>query len=110
MSYRSFDPNQSDTSNFSKKQKVAHRGGEQSWRRNGPGTKFLIEKFEEFIRSNQREGINPKIRDRNEILKIFDQNPPLHRYIRNRFSPNFIALANNFEVNHQKEGTRKVGG
>ena len=80
-----------------------------AWSQTGPGAKFLANKFNKYVETRARKGINPHTITKGDILGTFDKYPQLQRYKRARFTPNFLTLANNFILGKEQEGTRKLG-
>ena len=94
--------------NRKKKQKTG-RAGKKNWAVDSPGADFLKENFQLFRDTNGSKGFDPKLTSPRAINAIYDANPELHDYIRDRFSVNYIGTAARFETNKEKEGTRSVG-
>ena len=93
-------------SQHKRQKRTLESGSNVHWKSKGPGANFLVKKFQEFLETDKQKGIDPNIRHKQEILRVFDDHPELHCYIRDRFTPNFISVANKFDVNLEKQGSR----
>ena len=69
------------------------------------GYLFLVSGFEKF-RKNQSAGIDPRTRDKLQILNFYDYTPELQSYSRLQFVKNFKNISSDFLLNEQVTGFR----
>ena len=77
---------------------------------NNEAKEYIFNKFSEFKQSKGKQGINPEIREKSEILsEVYEKDPFFLQYSRSTFAGHYLDIANKFGINNIKKGARKQG-
>lgn len=90
-------------------EKMPQKSEGLKWSSNCDGRKFLLNQFKRFHLAEGREGINPDLQRKEDILNIWRTNPHVRVYKENRFCTNFRDTANAYKIDRTKTGARKQG-
>lgn len=81
----------------------------KSWSQTCTGRKYLVSQFSLYNESEGKEGIDPSLRNKQDILEIFAKHPEVSGYKEGRFPINFRDTAAAFQINKTKDRARKQG-
>jgi hypothetical protein len=81
----------------------------KTWSQTCTGRKFLVDQFSLYKQSEGKEGIDPSLRNKQDILEVFAKHPEVSGYKEGRFPINFRDTAAAFRINETKDRARKQG-